>query len=251
MAAVAACNVALSVAGLFALTAAFDLGFDDDFPLYVGLAFVIQLLVSVPVGWFIVQLLGEVKAARQHAQRLAWQDGLAGLYNRRRFSELAQRELGLALRRGCTLVAVLIDLDDIKQINDRHGHAFGDRLLAATARAIAEALRSTDLAARRGGEEFALLLADSGSGDGIEVVERVLHAVRGLRAESADGSSFGCTASIGIASLAAQNERFELLIERADRAMYRAKRDGKDRGVRADECADSLSAKTLDAVLEA
>lgn len=251
VAAVAACSVALSVAALYALTAAFDLGFDDDFPMYVGLAVAIPLLVSVPVSWFIVQLLGEVEAARQHAQRLAWQDELTGLYNRRRFCELAQRELGLARRRGRTLVAVLIDLDDFKQINDHHGHASGDQLLAATARAIAQALRSTDLAARWGGEEFALLLPDSGSGDGIEVVERVLHAVRGIRVEAADGRGFGCTASIGIASLDARTERIELLIERADRAMYRAKRDGKDRVVRSDEREEASPSKAVDTALEA
>jgi diguanylate cyclase (GGDEF)-like protein len=246
VAAVAGCSVLLSVASLYALTAALDLGFDGDFPMYLGIATIIPLLVSIPVSWFIVRLLGEVEAARQQAQLLAWQDDLTGLYNRRRFCELAQRELVLARRHGRTLVAVLLDLDDFKLINDRHGHAFGDRLLAAAARSIGQALRGTDLAARWGGEEFALLLPDGGSGDGSEVVERVLQAMRSLRVEAADGSSFGCTASIGIAALDAQTECFELLIERADRAMYRAKRAGKNRVARADERADAVPAQAIE-----
>jgi hypothetical protein len=69
---VAACSVALSVAALIALTAIFGLGFDGAFPLYIGIAVVIPLLVSVPVSWFIVRLLREVEEARQSAQRLAW-----------------------------------------------------------------------------------------------------------------------------------------------------------------------------------
>jgi two-component system, cell cycle response regulator len=234
VAAVAACSVTLSVGALFALTAAFHLGFDGDFPMYVGIAVAIPLMVSVPVSWFIVRLLREVEAAREQAQRQAWQDDLTGLYNRRRFAELAQRELELARRNGRTPMAVVMDLDDFKLINDRHGHAFGDRLLAAAAQAIGQALRGTDLAARWGGEEFALLLPHSGTSEGIEVVDRVLLALRALRIEAADGRSVGCTASIGVAAPLAHSECFERLIERADRAMYRAKLDGKNRVVRAD-----------------
>lgn len=251
VAAVAACSVALSVASLFALTTAFDLGFGGDFPLYVGIAVAIPLMVSVPVSWFIVRLLREVEAARQQAQRQAWQDELTGLYNRRRFTELAQRELELARRSGRWPVAVVMDLDDFKLINDRHGHAFGDQLLAATAQAIGQALRGTDLAARWGGEEFALLLPASSTGEGIEVVERVLQSLRALRVQAADGRRIGCTASIGVAVPLAHAEGFERLIERADRAMYRAKLDGKNRVVRAGLPDSAPAARLSDTLTEA
>lgn len=242
VAAVAGCSVTLSVLALLALTAAFQLGFGGDFPMYLGMAAAIPVLVSVPVSGFIVHLLREVEQARQCAQRLAWQDELTGLYNRRRFAELAQRELDLARRSGQSLVAVLMDLDDFKQINDQHGHAAGDRLLAAVAQATGNTLRSTDLAARWGGEEFALVLPGTAAGEGLDVVERLLRAVRELRVVTAEGHSFGCTASIGVATPSADTEHFEMLIERADRAMYRAKLEGKNRIAHADAGAVSSPA---------
>ena len=227
--AVAACSVLLSVGALFGLTGALGLGFDGDFKAYVAIAVVIPLLVSIPVSGVIVHLLHEAEDARQVAQRLAWQDELTGLANRRRFIELAQRELDLARRNGQPLVAVLMDLDDFKLINDRHGHAVGDRILVAVARAVAEALRGTDLAGRWGGEEFALLLPGTGIDHGLQVMERVLLAVRGLRVEGDGGLAVHCTASIGLAVPGPDTERVETLIDRADRAMYAAKTAGKNR----------------------
>jgi len=229
VAAVAACSVLLSVGALYGLTAALGLGLDGDFKFYVAIAVVIPLVVSVPVSGVIVHLLHEVESARQAAQRMAWQDDLTGLANRRRFIELAQRELDLARRSGQPLVAVLMDLDDFKLINDRHGHAVGDQLLVAVARALAEALRGTDLAGRWGGEEFALLLPGTGIDHGLQVMERVLRAVRGLRVEGGDGRAVHCTASIGLAVPSLDTDRVELLIDRADRAMYAAKTAGKNR----------------------
>ncbi|QTN25348.1 GGDEF domain-containing protein [Rhizobacter sp. AJA081-3] len=228
VAVVAACSVGLSVAALFGLTAALRLPQTAAFPHYVAIAVVIPLVVSVPVSWVIVRLLREVEAARRQAERLAWFDDLTGLSNRRRLCELAQRELDMAQRTGEPLVAALLDLDDFKRVNDRHGHAAGDRLLRATAQRIQAALRSTDLAARWGGEEFAVVLPRTRREDGVKVVERILGELRGLQlGESED--PFGCTASIGVAMSAGGSERFERLIDRADQAMYRAKLAGKDR----------------------
>lgn len=228
VAAVAACSVGLSVAALFGLTAALGLPHTPAFPLYVAIAVVIPLLVSVPVSWVIVRLLREVETARREAERLAWYDELTGLSNRRRLCDLAQRELDIAQRTGEPLVAALLDLDDFKRNNDRHGHAAGDRLLHATAQRIMGSLRSTDLAARWGGEEFALVLPRTRLEDGVKAVERILAELRAVRLGDAD-HGFGCTASIGVAVAAGGAERFERLIDRADQAMYRAKLAGKDR----------------------
>ena len=228
VAVVAACSVGLSVAALFGLTAALRLPQTPAFPLYVVIAVVIPLVVSVPVSWVIVRLLREVEAARLQAERLAWYDDLTGLSNRRRLCELAQRELDMAQRTGEPLVAALLDLDDFKRVNDRHGHAAGDRLLRATAQRIQAALRSTDLAARWGGEEFAVVLPRTRREDGVKVVERILAELRGLKLGEYE-VPIGCTASIGVAMSAGGAERFERLIDRADQAMYRAKLAGKDR----------------------
>lgn len=151
---VAACSVALSVAGFFALSRALELPRTQHFSYYLAIAIVIPVFVSVPISWVIVRLLREVDVARRLAERLASNDALTGLLNRRRFAELSRRELGLALRTGTPLTALLIDLYDFKRVNDRLGHAEGDRLLEATARRILGALRSTDLASRWGGEEL-------------------------------------------------------------------------------------------------
>lgn len=229
VAAVALCSVLLSVAALFGLTGALGLGFGGDFPAYVALAVLIPLLVSVPVSGVIVHLLHEVDDARQAAQRLAWQDELTGLSNRRRFIELAQREVDLARRSGRPVVAVLMDLDDFKLINDRHGHAVGDRLLVAVSLAVTQALRGTDLAGRWGGEEFALVLPGTDIDDGLMVMERVLQAVRSLSLADEGRPAIRCTASIGLAVLRPDTERVETLIDLADRAMYAAKTAGKNR----------------------
>ncbi len=229
---VAACSVALSVAGFFALSRALELPRTHHFPYYLAIAIVIPVFVSVPISWVIVRLLREVDVARRLAERLASNDALTGLLNRRRFAELSRRELGLALRTGTPLTALLIDLDDFKRVNDRLGHAEGDRLLEATARRILGALRSTDLAARWGGEEFALLLPGSGLDDGVAVAQRILQSLRELAVGEGD-DRHPCTASIGVAASAGAGEDFDPLIDRADRAMYAAKLAGKNRVERA------------------
>ena len=156
--ALVACSVGLSVSALAALTWVLGLGFGGDFGLYLGIAVLIPLLVALPVGSLLLRLLHETDAGRRAALALAWNDGLTGLLTRRRFLELAQRELNLARRTGHPLCVALMDLDDFKRVNDRHGHAVGDAVLQAVSSAAASVLRSTDLAARWGGEEFALLL---------------------------------------------------------------------------------------------
>jgi len=230
---VAACSVTMSVLGFFALSRLLNLSRTADFPFYLTIAIVIPVCVSVPISWVIVRLLREVDDARRLAEHLASNDELTGLLNRRRFIDLAQRELGLALRSGAPVAALLLDLDDFKRVNDRHGHAEGDRLLRATARRIATVLRGTDLAARWGGEEFALLLPGSGLDDAVAVAQRILASLRELGAGEGDGRQT-CTASISVAAFAGGDESFDRLVERADRAMYAAKLAGKARVERAE-----------------
>ena len=164
------------------------------------------------------------------AEARASTDALTGLPNRHYFDEfvalLARR------RRADDAVGILmIDIDRFKGLNDRHGHGTGDEVLRAVATAIVTAVREGDVPARFGGEEFVVLLRNPDSGVALEVGERIRAAVRGL-----DLTRLGVdrvSVSVGVAVAEAPDESVEELIAIADRALYRAKRAGRDRVVAA------------------
>jgi diguanylate cyclase (GGDEF)-like protein len=197
----------------------------------LAISVVVPMLVASPVSWVVVNLLHEVETAHAEALNLAWRDELTGLMHRRRFVELAQRELDLAQRSAAPLAAALIDLDHFKRINDEFGHEVGDAVLRATARACARALRGTDLIARWGGEEFVVVLPLAGPGAAAEVLERVRTAIAEQVVAAPGGVPVRCTASIGLASLDAGSAALDDLIRRADLAMYEAKASGRNRVV--------------------
>jgi diguanylate cyclase (GGDEF)-like protein len=192
---------------------------------------VVPMMVASPVSWVVVNLLHEVESAHASALNLAWRDELTGLLHRRRFVELAQRELDLARRNAAPLAAALIDLDHFKRINDEFGHEVGDAVLRAAARACAQALRGTDLIARWGGEEFVVVLPVASPGAAAEVVERVRTAIAAQVVAGPGGVPVRCTASIGLAQLDPGSAAFDDLIRDADLAMYQAKATGRNRVV--------------------
>jgi diguanylate cyclase (GGDEF)-like protein len=168
--------------------------------------------------------------SHRDAEARAATDSLTGLPNRRYFDEfvglLAQRR-----RAGDAVGILMIDIDRFKALNDRHGHATGDAVLRAVGRAIVGAVREDDVPARFGGEEFVVLLRNPVAGVAVEVGERIRAAIRGL-----DLRRLGVqrvSVSIGVAVAAGPDEPIEDLIETADRALYRAKRAGRDRVVAA------------------
>jgi diguanylate cyclase (GGDEF)-like protein len=179
--------------------------------------------VSLLLG-ALLWLLGQVGSLYREVGRLARTDSLTGVANRRAWDEELPRELARAARSGEQLCLALVDLDHFKAYNDRHGHPAGDRLLRAAAAAWQERLRKTDLLARYGGEEFAVLLPDCGVGDAMEIAER-------LRTALPEG-----TCSIGVASWD-RREEANALVDRADRALYAAKKGGRNRS-----CADLAEA---------
>ena len=168
--------------------------------------------------------------SHRDAEARAATDALTGLPNRRYFDEfvglLAQRR-----RAGDAVGILMVDIDRFKALNDRHGHATGDAVLRLVGRAIVGAVREDDVPARFGGEEFVVLLRNPGPGVPVEVGERIRAAVRGL-----DLRRLGVqrvSVSIGVAVAAGPEEPIEDLVETADRALYRAKRAGRDRVVAA------------------
>ena len=164
------------------------------------------------------------------AEAQASTDALTGLPNRRYFDEFVSL-LARRRRAGDAAGILMVDIDKFKVLNDTYGHATGDEVLRAVAGAIVSAVREDDVPARFGGEEFVVLLRNPGPGVALEVGERIRTAVRDL-----DLRRFGVPAvsvSVGVAVDDAPDGSIEALIETADRAMYRAKRAGRDRVVAA------------------
>ena len=167
--------------------------------------------------------------AHQAAETRASIDGLTGLPNRRHFDELAA-VLGRGRRAGDSLGILMLDIDHFKSLNDRHGHAAGDDVLRAVAGAIAGAVRVDDTPARYGGEEFVVILRQATRVQAVDVAERIRTAVSNLGAEEI-GVPGRVTLSVGAAVGEGSAVRVHDLVEQADRALYEAKRKGRDRVV--------------------
>jgi two-component system, cell cycle response regulator len=163
-------------------------------------------------------------------QHQALIDSLTGLANRRSAEDTLKFELARATRFGGEICVVLADLDDFKQINDRYGHPFGDELLKEFANALRATVRESDVAARWGGEEFALVLPGTGAEGGADLANRVREIVEGRMVQAPDGTDVRVTGSFGVASFPESEELGELLAA-ADSALYAAKREGKNRVV--------------------
>ncbi|MHB8641975.1 MAG: GGDEF domain-containing protein [Gaiellaceae bacterium] len=168
--------------------------------------------------------------ARLHriVEHQALVDGLTGLANRRHGERVLETELARAERFGGPLAFVLCDLDNFKEVNDRHGHLVGDDVLRELALVLEETVRSVDVAARWGGEEFALILTGTGGEGAVLLAERAREALAGRTILTQDGVAVTVTASFGVAAFPAHGGGADL-VAAADAALYRAKRAGKNR----------------------
>lgn len=178
---------------------------------------------------------------------LASHDALTGCLNRRSFDPLCTHEVARSHRSGEPLALLLLDLDHFKRVNDLHGHRSGDLVLQGFARRVQARLRSADVFARLGGEEFAVLLPDTDLAGALSVADYLCRSVAGTPVRLADNEVFELTVSLGVAMLAperhgrqsaktataaaAANLSPELLYMRADQALYQAKRQGRNRVV--------------------
>ena len=161
------------------------------------------------------------------AQHIAHHDGLTGLCNRLLFDEVAIRQVAAAQRNKLSLAVLAIDLDEFKTVNDMQGHAAGDAVLKLAAERITGSIRASDIAARFGGDEFAVLLADTDLAGARVIADKLVLAL----AMPYPNVLAAVSASIGIAVLSASNATVADLLERADRALYEAKKAGKRRAV--------------------
>lgn len=169
-----------------------------------------------------------LREAKAQAELEARIDPLTGLSNRRAFLERASEELRRARRYNKPLSLVMIDLDHFKIINDRWGHAIGDQVLAAFAGILKNHMRGVDVVARLGGEEFVMLMAETAYEGAMQVAERIRQDIKANPLQ-VDGVELVWTASLGVTLLDADEDSVSTALVRADRALYRAKQNGRDR----------------------
>jgi diguanylate cyclase (GGDEF)-like protein len=173
-----------------------------------------------------LSLLVKTLFLTEETRRLANNDPLTGLQNRRRTTERLEIEIARARRYGVPLAIALCDVDHFKQVNDRFGHNVGDHVLVQVGRVLQTTLREVDLVGRWGGEEFLVVLPDTDHAGARVVGERLRAGIEGLPAFS--GGPERVTASVGLASFDATDSTAGF-IDRADQALYKAKKAGRNR----------------------
>jgi len=180
----------------------------------------IALIGPTVVG---ARMIRREHALREEVTRLSQEDDLTGLLNRRRISQLLDSEMRRALRYETTFSVVMMDIDNFKAVNDRFGHLAGDAVLKRVADVLRSVVRSTDLVGRWGGEEFIILLPETGIAGGISLAEKLR-----TQLEAVDFGGLGTrTASFGVARFSPGDD-VEALIGRADAGLYAAKNAGKN-----------------------
>ena len=177
----------------------------------------------------------ELEEANGRLAELATVDALSGAANRRKFDQALVAETARSLRYGRPLSLILADIDLFKSVNDAHGHGAGDEVIRGVAKTLEDHARGSDLVARYGGEEFAVLLPETGIEDALALAERLRRALEA----ASHGVAGRVTASFGVAGLAPEGTAAEL-VDAADRALYQAKQQGRNRVVLSEKSRHSL-----------
>jgi len=171
----------------------------------------------------------ENRRAYEELERQAYSDYLTGLANRRHFFEQAELELARVLRYGGELSVLMLDVDHFKRANDTYGHQVGDIVLQTLSEICLSTLRKNDIVGRIGGEEFAVLLPDTGREDAMDAAERLRAALAAANVPLSGDQPLRFTASFGVATLCGKDANIDILLNKADQALYRAKGEGRNR----------------------
>jgi diguanylate cyclase (GGDEF)-like protein len=193
--------------------------------------FVAQLAPVLLVAYITTMFSADIRYGLARAKILSETDDLTGLFNIRGFALAANRLFAQAARHGRPTSVLMIDSDNLKSVNDAHGHAAGNELLRHLARAIQGELRFTDVSARYGGDEFIVLLPDTPAKGAMEVAERIRTRIASMPLP-VNGSSVSASVSIGIACYPEDGGTLDALAAHADGALYSAKQDGRNRSVK-------------------
>ncbi|MGZ8901777.1 MAG: GGDEF domain-containing protein, partial [Limisphaerales bacterium] len=167
----------------------------------------------------------EFKAYLDTCEEDALTDHLTGLANRRRFERQLEREVARTLRYGHAFSLLLLDIDHFKQVNDNYGHEAGDEAIKSLARILQQGTRGIDLAARIGGEEFAIILTETRMKSALEVADRLRLTIKRIQTPAVGPIS----ASFGVAECPSSAQTARELLAASDAALYQAKREGRDR----------------------
>ena len=193
----------------------------------INFLFVLAVILVTSVGF----LLLHKERSEEAAQKLALTDPLTGAFNRRTFLELAEKEIARTRRARGSLSLIMLDLDHFKQMNDRNGHLAGDEVLKGVVAITLTCLRKEDFLVRYGGEEFCILLPSVAIDRAAVMAERIREAVEQARF-SFKGRALSVTISIGVTTLSMEgNENVDTVVNRADEALYAAKKAGRNRVV--------------------
>ena len=198
----------------------------------LSLAYIAGLLVKLApmllVAYITTMFSADIRFGLNRARLLAETDELTGIYNMRGFAIVAGGLFGQAARYDRPASLLMIDSDNLKAVNDTHGHEMGNQLLRLTAKCIQTELRNTDVLARYGGDEFVALLPETSPDRALEVAERIRKAVAATPIVF-EGKSVETSVSIGLASYPENGRSIDTIQLRADRAMYVAKEQGRNR----------------------
>jgi diguanylate cyclase (GGDEF)-like protein len=203
---------------------------------------IIPKLLNIAAGCVVLGLLlfrwlplavrerGRAEQRATDLETLAALDWLTGLYNRRHFANLGQAELARSQRYLRPLSVLMIDIDHFKEVNDQFGHPTGDRVIRGVANVLVATKREADVAARVGGEEFAVMLPETTEAAAVQMAERLREQLR-LCPPVVGGEGLSITLSIGVAGATSETTDIDMLLACADHALYEAKNAGRDRVV--------------------
>jgi diguanylate cyclase (GGDEF)-like protein len=204
----------------------------------------IKLAPLLLVAYITTMLAVDIRRAVMQVRTLAETDALTGLFNMRAFTVLAENVLKQAARYRRPFSLLMIDSDSLKAVNDKYGHEAGNELLKLTTRSISKELRESDLVARYGGDEFIVLLPETGASGAMHVAEKIRRSIAHTPLHY-NGTDIPITASIGVACYPEHGASLDVLKQKADQAMYASKNGGKNRAALFDGSVPSPAAPEL------